>query len=139
MITKVTRILVTLGSSVSIGFGLWHFFVPKAWNWYSYIDARATELIVAVRAVNFFFSLSLVLFGLMNVFMILGNGASRYPLLVCLGANCVLWFARVLFQFMYPQGSIQPILQFSMLSSFIITFSFYAAALLSVVLDGNPG
>jgi hypothetical protein len=40
---------------------------------------------------------------------------------------------------MYPQGSIQPILQFSMLSSFIITFSFYAAALLSVVLDGNPG
>ena len=36
-----------IGSSASIGFGIWHFFVPGAWKWYSYIDPNATELIVA--------------------------------------------------------------------------------------------
>lgn len=51
------KFLVTLGRSASICFGIWHFFVPKAWNWYAYIDARATELIIAVRAINVFLSL----------------------------------------------------------------------------------
>jgi hypothetical protein len=55
---QFVKILVTLGSSASTGFGIWHFFVPKAWNWYSYIDIAATELILAVRAINVFFSLS---------------------------------------------------------------------------------
>lgn len=59
----LSRILITVGSGVSIGFGIWHFFVPRIWNWYSYIDASATELILAVRALNLLFSLSLVLFG----------------------------------------------------------------------------
>jgi hypothetical protein len=39
------KILVMIGSSASIGFGIWHFFVPTAWNWYSYIDSNATELV----------------------------------------------------------------------------------------------
>ena len=55
----LVRILVIIGSSASIGFGVWHFFVPKTWKWFSYIDANATELVAAVRAINAFFSLSL--------------------------------------------------------------------------------
>jgi hypothetical protein len=58
----LVKILVVVGSSASIGFRIWHFFVPYAWKWYSYIDPKATELIVVVRAINVFFSLSLVLF-----------------------------------------------------------------------------
>jgi hypothetical protein len=61
MMNQFAKVLVTMGSTASIGFGIWHFFVPQAWNWYSYIDAEATELIVAVRAINVFFSLSLVI------------------------------------------------------------------------------
>jgi hypothetical protein len=41
------KILVMICSSASIGFGIWHFFVPRAWNWYSYIDINATELVAA--------------------------------------------------------------------------------------------
>lgn len=51
---QLVMILVMIGSSNSIGFGIWHFFVPKAWNWYSYIDGNATELIATVRAINAF-------------------------------------------------------------------------------------
>jgi hypothetical protein len=42
------KILVIIGSSASIGFGIWHFFVPKTWNWYSYIDINATIIMMLV-------------------------------------------------------------------------------------------
>jgi len=69
----LVKIFVIFGSSASIGFGIWHFFVPRAWNWYSYIDSNATELVAAVRAINAFFSLSLVLFGIVNILLIYGE------------------------------------------------------------------
>ncbi len=100
---------MTIGSAASIGFGVWHFFVPRIWDWFSYMDASATELPVAVGAVNFFFSLSLVLFGLMNLLMAYGS-ANRYSMLVVLGATCVLWATRVVMQVIYPQGSMNPLL-----------------------------
>ena len=114
------KILVTIGSSASIGFGVWHFFVPKAWKWYSYIDSAATELIVAVRAINVFFSLSLVLFGLLNLLFVYGGKANRYSIIVMLAATCILWLTRLVFQIIYPQGSINPVLQYGMLSAFIV-------------------
>ncbi len=67
VLNQFVKILVTFGSLASIGFGIWHFFVPRAWKWFSYIDANATELVAAVRAINVFFSLSLVLFGIVNI------------------------------------------------------------------------
>jgi hypothetical protein len=116
----LVKILVTIGSSASIGFGIWHFFVPKAWKWYSYIDGNATELIVAVRAINVFFSLSLVLFGLLNMLFVHGGKANRYSLMVLLAATCILWLTRLVFQLIYPQGSMNPVLQYGMLSAFIL-------------------
>ena len=93
---QLVQILVTVGSSASIGFGIWHFFVPKVWKWYSYIDSKATELVAAVRAINAFFSLSLVLFGLVNILLIYGNKSNRYSIIVMLAATCVLWLTRVI-------------------------------------------
>jgi hypothetical protein len=127
------RILEAIGSLASIGFGVWHFFVPKKWNWYSYIDARATELIVAINAINTFFSLSLVLFGLMNILLIFGDRSNRYSIAVVLGATCILWLARVVLQLARPQGSMSPLLQYAMLSSFIFVFLCHAVSLLLVL------
>jgi len=62
------KLLVIFGSVVSVGFGLWHLFVPELWKWYSYIDSNAKELIIAIRAINVFFSLSLILFGILKYF-----------------------------------------------------------------------
>lgn len=115
----LVKILVTLGSGASVGFGVWHFFVPKAWKWYSYIDPAAAELVAAVRAVNFFFSLCLVLFGAMNILMIFSPKPDRYSILVVLSATCLLWLSRVILQFIFPQGSLSPVLQYGMLSAFI--------------------
>lgn len=133
MVTKLAKVLVALGSLVSIGFGIWHFFVPKAWNWNSYIDARATELILAVNAINVFFSLSLVLFGLVNVSLVFGNRSNKYSIAIVLGATCALWLARVLLQLARPQGTMNASLQYSMLCAFIFAFLSYAISFLIVL------
>ncbi len=129
----LAKILVTIGSASSIGFGIWHFFVPKAWKWYSYIDAGATELVVAVRAINVFFSLSLVLFGIVNLLLIYGDRSNRYSIIVILAATCILWITRSVFQFIYPQGSMSPVLQYGMLSAFIIISLCYLVSLFIVM------
>lgn len=127
--TLLLKLLVTFGSSVSIGFGVWHFFVPRAWKWYSYMDPAATELVVAVRAINVFFSLSLVLFGLMNLLFIFGGRANRYAVIVLLAATCVLWLTRLVFQIIYPQGSMNPALQYGMLAAFAVVTLCYLVSL----------
>ena len=122
--------LVIFGSSASIGFGIWHFFVPKAWKWYSYIDSNATELVAAVRAINAFFSLSLVLFGVVNILLIYGDRSNRYSLIVVLAATSLLWLTLVAFQVIYPQGSLVPGLQYGMLLAFMIIALCYVISLM---------
>ena len=129
----LAKVLVTIGSSASIGFGIWHFFVPEAWKWYSYIDINATELVAAVRAINVFFSLSLVLFGIINLLFIYGDKSNRYSIIVVLAATCIMWVTRSVFQLIYPQGSISPVLQHGMLSAFIIVSLCYIVSLLIIV------
>ncbi len=138
MDTPLSRILTTLGSVVSIGFGVWHFFVPGIWNWYSYIDPSATELVVAIRAINVFFSLCLVLFGLMNLLIAYGPGSSRYAAGVVLGATCVLWSVRVVMQVVCPQGSTSPLLQYGLLLSFALVLACYSVSLVLVIRDKSP-
>jgi hypothetical protein len=136
---RLVKILVMIGSTASIGFGIWHFFVPRAWNWYSYIDINATELVAAVRAINAFFSLSLVLFGVVNILLIYGDNSNKYSIIVMLTATCILWLTRVLFQVIYPQGSLYPGLQYGMLSAFVIVTLCYLISLLSILFQKIPG
>src|SRR3990172_7987394 len=117
MTNSLVKILVMIGSSASIGFGIWHFFVPQTWKWYSYIASGATELVAAVRAINAFFSLSLVLFGIVNILLVYGDKSNRYSIIVVLAATCVLWITRVAFQVIYQQGSLYPGLQYGILSA----------------------
>jgi hypothetical protein len=134
----LVKILVIIGSSASIGFGIWHFFVPTAWKWYAYIDVNATELVAAVRAINAFFSLSLVLFGIVNILLIHGDRSNRYSIIVLLAVTCILWLTRVVFQVIYPQGSLYPGLQYGMLSAFVIVALCYLISLTMVVFQKIP-
>ena len=127
------KIFVMIGSIASVGFGIWHLFVPKAWKWYSYINNNATELVVAVRAINVLFSLSLILFGIVNLLFIYEGKSNRYSIIVMLAATCILWITRLVFQLIYPQGSISPVLQYGMLSAFIIVTLCYIISLFIMV------
>jgi hypothetical protein len=87
-------------------------------------------LVAAVRAINAFFSLSLVLFGMVNILLIYGDKSNRYSIIVMVAATCVLWLTRVAFQVIYPQGSLYPGLQYEMLSAFMIVFLCYLISLI---------
>jgi len=101
----VSKLLVSASSLVSIAFGLWHFFVPGIWSWYSYVNAESPELVIAIRATNVFFSLSLVLFGSLNLLFIHRKPMVAFYVRTLLWANVLLWATRVGMQLVYPQGS----------------------------------
>jgi hypothetical protein len=128
----MVKILTSFGSILSIAFGLWHFFVPKIWHWYAYIDKTATELIIAIRAINIFFSLSLVLLGLANLLLVFKNPQDRFSLVVLLSVSTILWATRSVLQIIYPQGSYNPVLQYSMLFMFILVWICFALSLFLV-------
>lgn len=124
------KILVTIGSIISISFGLWHFFVPSIWNWYSYIDKTATELVLAVRAINIFFSLLLVLLGIANMLFVFRKIQDRFSDMVILSISIILWTTRIILQLVYPQGSQNFIIQYSMLFIFLVVWVCFAFSLL---------
>ena len=126
----LVKIFVMIGSGASIGFGVWHFFVPRLWNWYAYIDSHATELVIAVRAINIFFSLTLVLLGIVNILLVYGGKSNRYSIIVLLATTSLLWLTRVFLQVIYPQGSLYPGLQYGMLAAFTLVSLCYVISLI---------
>jgi hypothetical protein len=127
------KILATIASVITVGFGLWHFFVPKLWQWYSRIDAHASELVLAVMMTNLFFSLSLVLMGLTNLVLVWSSQTSEFALLVVLSAAAVLWITRAAVQIHRPQGSINRRLQFGMLAAFTAVALLYVTSIVLIV------
>lgn len=134
---NLPKILVTIGSCASIAFGVWHFFVPSSWKWYSYIDPNAAELVLAVRAINVFFSLALVLFGVLNILFLLSNHSNRFSIIAMLVAASILWLTRLAFQVIYPQGSMYPGLQYGLLAAFAIIFLCYFVSLIVILAGKN--
>ena len=132
MKNSLVKILVTIGSIISIGFGIWHFFVPGIWNWYSYIDKTATELVIAVRAINIFFSLLLVLLGIANMLFVFRKLQDRFSTMVILSISTILWTTRVILQLVYPQGSQNSIIQYSMLLIFLVVLACFALSALLI-------
>lgn len=127
------KILTYAGSIVSIGFGMWHFFVPTIWKWYSYIDVKALELVLAIRATNIFFSFSLVLIGLMNIVLVSSRHSSKHTIITILAVNIILWLTRVVLQIIAPQGTINFFIQYGMLSTFVLVLILYVGALVLYV------
>jgi len=126
-------ILVTFASVATAAFGIWHFFIPAQWDWYSYISADAPELIVAVRAINVFFSLCLVLIGIADGLIIL-VGSDRFARIVMLALSAVLWTVRVTMQIVAPQGSAALALQYGMLAGFLLIWTCFTLALTNELL-----
>jgi hypothetical protein len=130
-------VLTIVGSLLTIGFGVWHFFVPTIWDWYSHINA--SELVLAVRAINFLFSLLLVLIGIADILFVLKTSLQRFSLIVMLSVSSILWTARVVLQLAYPQGSHNPWIQYGMLMTFVFGMCCFMISLGLVTTKRNVG
>lgn len=128
MRSPFVRLATIAGSLITIGFGVWHLFVPQIWHWYRYFDPQATELVAAVRAINFFFSISLIFFGAISILFVYRHPVDVFYLRVQLGVMTLLWGLRVVMQLIYPQGTINPALRYGMLAAFVLTFALFLLA-----------
>lgn len=68
---KSIKILYYFILIISALVGLWHFFVPKMFQWYDYLPMEYENLIVAIDWINYCFSL--LLFGLSLLLILLGK------------------------------------------------------------------
>jgi hypothetical protein len=127
-VAGVSAVLATIGSAITIAFGAWHLFVPRIWSWYSYIPADARELVVAVRAINIFFSVSLIMFGTLECIFVHRKPFDAFSATCMTVTLAVLWGLRTVIQIVWPQGSISPALQYGLLAVFSLTFVLFVIA-----------
>lgn len=133
MISPIVKVTTLIGSLITLGFGAWHLFVPQIWHWYRYFDPEATELVAAVRAINFFFSLSLIFLGAVTILFALRRPVVPFYLRVQLLAMALLWGLRVGMQLLYPQGTIDPLFRYGRLAAFVLTFLLFLVAYLGAL------
>ena len=117
----ISRAAEMTGGLVTLGFGIWHFFIPSMFGWYDYLQDDPAELTRGVGASNFFLSLSLSLIGATSVAFPSLFPDSGPANTAWLWANVCLWTARSIYQAVAPQGTQVPGLAQSMLAGFIIT------------------
>jgi hypothetical protein len=96
------------------------------------MDAQATELVLAVRATNVFFSVSLIILGGTTVIFLYRQPVDVFYLRVQLLMLTLLWGLRVIMQLAYPQGTINPVLQYGMLGAFLLSFGVFLTAYLGL-------
>ena len=99
---KVMKLLYYIGTTLSMLVGVWHFFIPSMFQWYSYIPNEYDTLIVGIVWTNFFFSL--LLSGMSFLLIILCKkvfGGSK-DALIFYGFFVFVWFCRVAITFIVP-------------------------------------
>ena len=99
---KTAKALYYTGLALSLLVGIWHFFVPAMFQWYSYIPAQYENLIVGIDWTNFCFSL--LLSGLSLLLLLLGKKTFRgnTEAILFYGFLTFVWFARVAISFIEP-------------------------------------
>ena len=70
---KGIKILYYISVVISALVGVWHFFVPRMFQWYDYLPMQYENLIVGIDYTNYCFSL--LLFGLSTMLIVLGKRA----------------------------------------------------------------
>ena len=68
---KWIKVIYYFRVAISMVVGLWHFFVPKMFQWYDYLPMQYENLIVGIDWTNYCFSM--LLFGLSLLLIILGK------------------------------------------------------------------
>lgn len=115
------KIVILVGSIITISFAVWHFIVPWRYRWFSYMPNISKELENAIKATNFFFALSLLLLGSLSLIVTSMLWTNTLIIKLVLIIMSILWTARVIFQIVKPQGKQIQHVSTIMLGMFIIT------------------
>ncbi len=99
---RVARACFIVAGISAAAMALYHFWLPRMWNWESFAGSLPPAIHWALFSLNFFFSFLLLCGGLATILVGLrwqGRDFSGYVLLFALG---VYWLADALYQFRSP-------------------------------------
>jgi len=96
------KIMYLIGLILSTLIGIWHFFVPYLYQWYSYIPDEYKALIVGIDWTNFFFSLLLTGYSILLIIMKEKVFNKNKEMFIMYGFMVFVWFCRVAITFINP-------------------------------------
>lgn len=99
---KISKVFYYTGTAMSMLMGLWHFFVPWMFGWYSYIPKEYEVLTVSINWVNLCFSL--LLFGISLILLLWGKKVFAYnrEAITIYGFLVIVWIFRVILAIVDP-------------------------------------
>jgi hypothetical protein len=95
--------------------------------------SNAPELTIAVRAINIFFSISLIVSGVLMLLFTFRKPMDGFHARNMSVSLAVVWAVRVVVQIVSPQGTLSPLLQYGMLTAFILVFLLFACSSFLIV------
>ena len=99
---RYIKIIIIISLVISTLVGLWHFFVPYLYEWYSYIPEAPRAIIVSIDWINFLFSLLLsgnsIILILFRKKLFKGDSI----LLTYYGFLVGVWFCRIVITIVHP-------------------------------------
>lgn len=99
---KIIKILYISGLILSLITGIWHFFVPYLFKWYSYIPDAPRPIIVSIDWINYFFSLLLTGLSLLLLFFTKQVFNKNKEVLIFYSFLVFVWFNRVIITIVHP-------------------------------------
>ncbi|MHA1218536.1 MAG: hypothetical protein ACTSO5_07620 [Candidatus Heimdallarchaeaceae archaeon] len=115
------KIVILVGSIITLGFAIWHFLVPWKYRWFSHMPNISKDLVNTIKATNFFFALSLLLLGSLSLIVTSWLWENTLIVKIVLVMMSILWTARVIYQIIKPQGKMLQHVSTIILGTFIIT------------------
>jgi len=115
------KIVILVGSMITLGFAVWHFLVPWKYKWFSYMPNISKDLENSIKATNFFYALSLLLLGSLSLIVTSWLWENTLIVRIVLVMMSILWTARVVYQIIKPQGKMIQHISTIMLGTYIIT------------------
>ncbi len=115
------KIVILIGSMITLGFAVWQFLVPWKYRWSSYMPNISKDLDNSIKATNFFFALSLLLLGSLSLIVTSWLWENTLIVKIVLVIMSILWTARVVYQITKPQGKMIQHVSTIILGTFIIT------------------
>lgn len=94
--------LYITGLILSTIVGIWHFFIPYIYKWYSYIPNAPREITVSVDWINYFFSLLLTGISLLLLYMTKEIFSKNREVLIFYTFLVFVWLNRIIITIVHP-------------------------------------
>ena len=99
---KKSKVFYYIGVLMSMLMGVWHFFVPRMFQWYSYIPREYEVLVVSINWVNLCFSLLLSGISLILLLWHKKVLACNQEAITIYGFLVIVWIFRVIIAIINP-------------------------------------